>query len=120
MTDLRLLSLSFVTVCLATPPAAAQDWPLWGRDETRNMVSPETGLPSDFVAGEFIGMTDEIDHATTRNIKWIAKLGSQSYGNPTVSQGRVFVGTNNDTPRDPRYQGDRSCVHDVELHVGVG
>ena len=44
---------------------------------------------------------DEIDPATTKNIKWIAKLGSQSYGNVTVGSGHVFVGTNNDAPRDP-------------------
>jgi outer membrane protein assembly factor BamB len=74
------------------------------------MLSPATGLPQSFVAGEFIGVTDEIDRETTRNVKWIAKLGSQSYGNPTVSGGRVFVGTNNDSPRNPDLKGDRSVV----------
>lgn len=89
---------------------AVQDWPMWGRDLTRNMTSTVTGLPDDFEAGEFIGATDEIDFASTRNVKWIAKLGSQSYGNPTVAGGRVYVGTNNDAPRDPRFKGDRSVV----------
>src|ERR1041384_1351130 len=79
----------------ASARAQRHDWPMWGHDETRNMTSPETGLPSDFSAGKFIGTTDKIDPATTRNVKWIAKLGSQSYGNTTVSGGHVFVGTNN-------------------------
>ncbi len=101
-------------------PAFAQgsDWPMWGRDETRNMASPETGLPSDFSPGKFVGSSDEIDPATTRNVKWLGKLGSQSYGNPTVARGRVFVGTNNDAPRDPRYTGDRSCVYCFDERTG--
>ena len=44
------------------------------------------------------------------NLKWVAKLGSQSYGNVTVAQGRVFIGTNNENPRDPRQSGDRSIL----------
>ena len=82
---------------------------MWGRDATRNMYSPATGLLSDFSPGQFKGTSDEIDPATTKNIKWIAKLGSQSYGNPTIGGGKIYVGTNNDVPRDPKYTGDR-CV----------
>ncbi|MCP3914988.1 MAG: PQQ-binding-like beta-propeller repeat protein [bacterium] len=98
--------------------AQAGDWPTWGHDMTRNMTSSQTGLPETFVAGEFIGATDEIDIKTTENIKWIAKLGSQSYGNPTVSNGRVFVGTNNDVPRDERYKGDRCCLYCLDEKSG--
>ena len=103
-------------------PAAesrAGDWPMWGRDETRNMSCDETGLPDTFVAGEYIGASDEIDPETTENVKWIAKLGSQSYGNPTVSGGRIFVGTNNDTPRDERFKGDRCTVYCFEEETGA-
>jgi len=104
------LHAPLLLVVLATP-ALGQDWPVWGHDGTRNMATDVTGLPDDFEAGEFIGATDEIDPETTRNVKWIAKLGSQSYGNPTVANGVVYVGTNNDVPRDPRFKGDRSCVY---------
>jgi outer membrane protein assembly factor BamB len=103
------LFLSSLALLAAAAPAAAQDWPMWGRDATRNMASPATGLLTDFSPGQFKGTSDEIDPATTKNVKWIAKLGSQSYGNPTIAGGRVFVGTNNDVPRDPKYTGDR-CV----------
>lgn len=94
------------------------DWPQWGRDHTRNMVSPETGLPKEFNAGRFVGNTEEIDMAATENVKWIAKLGSQTYGNPTVANGRVYVGTNNDSPRDPRFKGDRSVVYCLDEKTG--
>jgi len=113
--------LCTISITVATNCASAQksgDWPQWGKDHTRNMVSSETGLPSDFVPGEFIGSSDEIDFKTSKNVKWIAKLGSQSYGNPTVADGRVYVGTNNDAPRDPRFKGDRSCVYCLSEETG--
>lgn len=114
MTD-HLIKSALVLAILAplsplTSTAAAKDWPMWGKDFSRNMFSAETGLPDDFIAGEFGSGTDSIDMATTKNVRWIAKLGSQTYGNPTVANGRVYVGTNNDSPRDKRFQGDRSVV----------
>ncbi len=101
-----------------TGGALAEDWPQWGRDETKNMASPARNVPHDFDPGQFIGRSEEVDPATTRNIKWIAKLGSQSYGNPTVSGGKVFVGTNNESPRDPKYKGDRSAVYALDEATG--
>lgn len=112
-----VLGLSFAASAGAAPQGPG-DWPQWGRDMTRNMTCDVTGLPGSFVAGEFIGATDEIDMATTKNVKWIAKLGSQAYGNPTVANGRVYVGTNNDSPRDPRFTGDRSVVNCLDEETG--
>jgi hypothetical protein len=76
------------------------DWPVWGGDGSRNMVSSESGLLTDFKPGD---MSDDevVDMKTTKNVKWVAKLGSQAYGNVTVGQGKVFIGTNNESPRDP-------------------
>ena len=42
------------------------------------------------------------DVKTGKNIKWVASLGSQSYGNPVVAGGVVLVGTNNEALRDPK------------------
>jgi outer membrane protein assembly factor BamB len=107
------------TALWTSTSARAGDWPRWGRDNTNNMASQdEKGLAVDFSPGEFIGVTDDIDAATMRNIKWVAKLGSQTYGNPTIADGRVYVGTNNDKPRDPRLQGDRSCVYCFDEETG--
>lgn len=94
---------------VALLPAAtlsADDWPQWGRTNARNMVSAEKNLPETFDPGKAKEGKDEIDLGTTKNIKWVAKLGGQGYGNPTVAGGKVFVGTNNDAPRDPNRTGD--------------
>lgn len=102
-----------VTSILASAPlvSAGGDWPMWGRDETRNMASSETNLPAQFAPGDFKGNTDEIDLDTAENVKWVAKIGSQTYGNPVVSGGKVFIGTNNDSPRSARFEGDRCVVY---------
>jgi outer membrane protein assembly factor BamB len=104
------------TITLET--AWAQDWPQWGGALERNMYSPETGLPDRVEPGEFKRGTDDIDLETTKNVKWVANLGSQSYGNVTVAQGRVLVGTNNDGLRDPQHEGDRSILLCLDEKTG--
>jgi len=74
------------------------DWPMWGGTPERNMVSSREGLPFSW------------DITTGRNVKWVADLGSQTYGNPVVSGGVVVVGTNNELLRDPKQGGDRGVV----------
>ena len=34
-------------------------------------------------------------------IKWVEKLGSQTYSSPVIADGKVFIGTNNYFPRNP-------------------
>ncbi len=92
---------------------------MWGRTIHRNMYSPAKGLPDRFDAGKYKSGTDDVDLTTTRNVKWVAKLGTQSYGNATVAQGRIFVGTNNDCPRDPQHQGDRSILLCLDEQTGT-
>jgi len=95
------------------------DWPQWGRDPSKNMVSPaDASLPGDFHPGDFKGRSDEIDLTEARHVRWVAKLGSNSYGNPTVAGGRVYVGTNNASPRDEKYKGDRSNVYCLDEQTG--
>ncbi|HEY6168054.1 MAG TPA: PQQ-binding-like beta-propeller repeat protein [Verrucomicrobiae bacterium] len=105
------VTAALVAAGLVTFTMRADDWPQWGgNDPGRNMYSPAKGLPDKFDPGKLKKGTDEVDMATTKNVKWVAKLGSQAYGNVTVSGGKVFVGTNNDTPRDPKHAGDRSIL----------
>src|SRR5512134_172021 len=87
---------------LGVATGRAADWPQWGGTLDRNMYSPSKGLPDRFEPGKFKSGTSDVDLTTTKNVRWVAKLGSQSYGNVTVAQGRVLVGTNNDTVRDPQ------------------
>src|SRR5688572_15832489 len=81
----------------ASNPASG-DWPMWGGSPERNMVSLMKGLPTTW------------DVKTGKNVKWVAKLGSQTYGNPVVGGGVVLVGTNNELVRDPKQPGDRGVV----------
>jgi outer membrane protein assembly factor BamB len=80
------------------PPALAADWPMWGGRPDRNMVSAEKGLPAEW------------DVKTKKNVKWVATLGSQTYGNAIVSGGVVLVGTNNEGVRDAKITGDKGVL----------
>src|SRR4051812_44528897 len=82
--------------------ASAGDWPRWGGTPERNMVSTETNLPDSWDPGKKKDGAEDFDPATSKNVKWIAKIGSQCYGNPTVAGGKVFIGTNNTSPRNPK------------------
>lgn len=88
-----LLSLALVAGRLV-----AADQPQWGTAWTRNLVSEERGLVSTF------------NLETGANVKWVAKLGTESHGTPIVAEGRVFIGTNNEEPRDPAASGDRGVL----------
>lgn len=99
--------------------ALAQDWPEWGRSAERNMSAPAgMKLPAQFKPGTLAPGSDEVDTSTAENLKFVVKLGSQSYGNPTVANGRIFLGTNNDSPRDPKYKDDRSVVYCLDEKTG--
>jgi outer membrane protein assembly factor BamB len=87
------------------------------------MFSPAKKLPSQLTKetpGEvkFKPGSREIDSAGLPNLKWAAQLGSQSYGNVTVAKGKVFIGTNNENPRDPRHVGDRSILLCLDEKTG--
>jgi len=107
-----------LSLAAALVSAPSGEWPQWGRDQSKNMASPETNLPATFDLGDFDWSSEDIGLEGTTNIQWIAKLGSQSYGNATVSGGRIYVGTNNDSPRDPRYKGDRSVLYCLDQASG--
>ncbi len=71
---------------------------MWGGTPDRNMISNMKGLPTDW------------DVKAKKNVKWVAQLGSQTYGNAVVSGGMVFVGTNNEGLRDPKITGDKGVL----------
>lgn len=109
------------TLALAVTSAMGDDWPMWGRTPHRNMSQPQAqGLPTDFDSGRVdpLGTSEEIDPKSTRNIAWTFKLGSQSYGNLTVAGGKLFIGTNNEVPRDPKHKGDRGVVMALDAASG--
>jgi outer membrane protein assembly factor BamB len=103
---------------LAVAGAAVADWPMWGGSPSRNMVSGETNIPTEWAAGSLKSGTDHVDMATTKNVLWVAKMGSQTYGNPVVANGRVYVGTNNDGRDDDRFKGDYSLLKCLDEKTG--
>ena len=80
------LVIAAVSAMLFSTTANAQsvDWPMWGGTNDRNMVSDMEGEVS-------IKFNIERD----KNIAWSKGIGSQTYGNPVVAGGKVYVGTNN-------------------------
>ena len=107
--SVRAFSTCLLAFLLVAKTMFAADWPIWGGNGSRNMVSFEKGINLDFDPGR-MDEDEVVDMKTTKNIKWIAKLGSQAYGNVTVADGRVYAGTNNESPRDPTKKGDRGIV----------
>ncbi|MCH8921912.1 MAG: PQQ-binding-like beta-propeller repeat protein, partial [Planctomycetes bacterium] len=70
------------------------DCPQWCGSPGRNNVRLAHDLPTDWDVGEFDDETGAWKGGG-KHIKWVARLGSQSYGNAVVADGRVYVGTNN-------------------------
>src|SRR5688572_20331700 len=91
-----LLTAAVGSLALASDPGT--EWPMWGGTADRNMVSNMKGLPTTW------------DVKTKKNVKWVADVGSQTYGNPVVAGGIVYVGTNNEAARDPNIKGDKGIL----------
>jgi outer membrane protein assembly factor BamB len=93
-----------VFLCAAAPGAA--EVAMFGGGPTRNMVSSEKGLPTKF------------DPDAGVNVKWVADLGSQSYGGPLVAGGKVYIGTNNEGKKNPKLTGDRGNMMVFDAATG--
>jgi len=93
-----LLCLAAAAGLLPASGPGDNNWPMWGGSPDRNMVSALAGLPTSW------------DIKTRNNVKWMAELGSQSYGNPVVAGGQVYLGTNNELARNPKEGGDRGVL----------
>ena len=95
-----LLMISFCSLLLpgevlSQTDADTKDWPMWGGTPDRNMVSAMKGVSTDF------------DLEKGKNVNWSVGLGSQTYGNPIIADGKVFVGTNNGAGYRDKYPADK-------------
>jgi outer membrane protein assembly factor BamB len=92
----------------------------WGITPARNNVAVGHNIPTEWKLGKFNLRTGEWDPTGSKNIKWVSKLGSQTYGNPVVADGKVFVGTNNYGGWLPRYPSnvDLGCLLAFDLKDG--
>src|SRR5438034_5279969 len=87
-----------VAFIAASMSLVAGDQPQWGELSSRNMISREKGLAA------------SLDPKTGKNIAWLAKLGTETHSTPVIAGSRVYIGTNNGEPRDPKHQGDRGVL----------
>ena len=98
MLPTKLIAVASFCLAAGVLSALAADQPQWGQAWSRNMVSAERGLP------------DSFNPKTGANIKWAAKLGTETHSTPIIAGGRVYIGTNNQEPRDQKHQGDRGVL----------
>jgi outer membrane protein assembly factor BamB len=101
--------------------ARAADWNQWGGSPVRNNVSTAKNIPTEWAPGDFDAATGEWKPETSQNVAWVAALGSQSYGNPVVAGGRVYVGTNNGKGWLKRYppEVDLGCLLAFDIKDGT-
>jgi outer membrane protein assembly factor BamB len=86
---------------LADDKAEVADCPMFGGTPQRNMVNTVAkGIPSDW----------SVEEGKEKNIKWTAELGDKAYGGPVITGGKIYVGTNNHTPRDPKVTGHKAIL----------
>ncbi len=91
-----VIVLFFVPV-VAVPSAPAPlepkrtSWPMYGGTPSRNMVNLTDR-----------NILDNFDPDTGEGVLWKADLGSRSHTSPVVSGGKIFIGTNNEQPRNKR------------------
>ncbi len=77
----------------AKDAASGYQHPMFGGTPTRNMVD---------TAAKNLPVKWSIDEGS-KDVLWSVDLGSKAYGGPVFAGGKIFVGTNNMKPRDPKY-----------------
>jgi hypothetical protein len=82
------------------------DWAQWGGSSLRNNTPEGHNIPTEWAIGEFDYRTGAWNPQDSKNVKWVSRLGSQTYGNPVVADGKVYVGTNNSGGWLGRYPAD--------------
>lgn len=97
-----------------------QNWQQWGGSPQRNNTPVGENIPTEWEIGDFDYRTGEWDSTDAENIKWVAKLGSQTYGNAVVSDGKILIGTNNSGGWLERYPSevDLGCLIAFDQETG--
>ena len=90
----------------ANAPIKPGDWAQWGGTSYRNNTPIVKNAPTEWDPAEFDRKTGEWKKDKAKNIKWVSTLGSQTYGNPVIAGGKVYVGTNNTGGYVKRYPSD--------------
>lgn len=81
--------------------AESRSWPLFGGSVSRNLVN---------LVEHDIATTWNVEAGKEQNVKWSVDLGSKAYGGPVLGRGKILIGTNNQTPRNPAVTGDKGIL----------
>ncbi|MFO0791087.1 MAG: PQQ-binding-like beta-propeller repeat protein [Pirellulales bacterium] len=84
-----------------------KEWTQWGGSSARNNTPEGHNIPTEWAIGEIDYKTGEWKPEKAKNVKWVARLGSQTYGNTVVAGGKAFIGTNNSAGWLKRYPADK-------------
>ncbi len=114
-----LAYLCVPVVCLflaASRQASGEDFTQWGGSSARTMSSPEKGLPTIFEPGkkkrDYLGL----DLSTAKNVQWAVRLGTENYSAPTIANGRVYIGANDEQLQEDRFRatfgGQLVCLNE--------
>ncbi len=83
------------------PKEGRREWPVWGGTVQRNLVNLfERDVP----------IAWNTKKGQEKNIKWSVDLGSKAYGGPIVAGGKIYVGANNEQPRNKDVTGDKGIL----------
>ena len=90
--------VAVLAVSVVAPSPAEVEESMWGFTPSRNLAVGGTGVPAKW------------DPDSGKNIKWSVELGAQTYAGPVIHGGKVFVGTNNQSQKNPKLTGDRGVI----------
>lgn len=82
------------------------EWNQWGGSAVRNNTPQGHNIPTEWNVGQIDYRTGTWNSKKAKNVKWVARLGSQTYGNTVVSGGHAYIGTNNSGGWLKRYPPD--------------
>jgi hypothetical protein len=97
-----------------------ENWSQWCGSGERNNTPTGVNIPTQWEVGEFDYRTGDWDNSTAENIKWVAELGSRSYGSAVVYDGKVFTGSNNTAAYLERFppEVDLGCLMCFDANDG--
>lgn len=104
--------LGLATLAPMHASVCGADWPQWGGSPARNNAPDGKDIPVEWNVGKFERKTERWLGQSARNVRWVARLGSQTYGSPVIAGGKVFCVTNNGAGYLRRYPAevDLGCL----------
>ena len=82
-----------VLVAAGADPVSGEDWPEWCGQPSRNMAAKSDQALPEWADCGIDDDAGKLDPQSTKNVKWVAKLGRRTTGSPVVSGSRVIIGT---------------------------